>query len=101
MIVVRLLLLIEKKKLHAARSYTDYSNLTLLVKVACKIMLLIFLPGNPKFEYFYQVTEPATGKLLCEVPVSGQKEVHRAVAVAKNVFPTWSKVSRPTLLVCL
>lgn len=40
-----------------------------------------------------KVTEPATGKILCEVPVSGQNEVARAVAAARGVFPTWSKLS--------
>ncbi|XP_064122266.1 4-trimethylaminobutyraldehyde dehydrogenase-like isoform X2 [Macrobrachium nipponense] len=40
-----------------------------------------------------KVIEPATGQLMCEVPVSGQKEVARAVAAAKEVFPYWSKLS--------
>ncbi|KAK4301061.1 hypothetical protein Pmani_026778 [Petrolisthes manimaculis] len=40
-----------------------------------------------------KVTEPATGSTLCEVPVSSQEEVDRAVASAKGVFPSWSKLS--------
>ncbi|KAG7175026.1 4-trimethylaminobutyraldehyde dehydrogenase-like [Homarus americanus] len=39
------------------------------------------------------VTEPATGQVMCEVPISGPTEVDRAVASAKNVFSTWSKLS--------
>ncbi|XP_042211175.1 4-trimethylaminobutyraldehyde dehydrogenase-like isoform X2 [Homarus americanus] len=42
---------------------------------------------------FMKVTEPATGQVMCEVPISGPTEVDRAVASAKNVFSTWSKLS--------
>ncbi len=34
--------------------------------------------------------EPRTGKLLSEVPVSGRKEVDRAVEAAAEAFPGWS-----------
>lgn len=40
-----------------------------------------------------KVIEPASGELLCGVPISGTEEVNRAVGVAKGVFATWSKLS--------
>ena len=38
------------------------------------------------------VTNPATGKLLARVPLSGTSEVDRAVAVARTAFETWRQV---------
>ncbi|KAK7073603.1 4-trimethylaminobutyraldehyde dehydrogenase [Halocaridina rubra] len=48
-------------------------------------------PSEPT--HTIKVTEPATGKVLCEVPASGQQEVSRAVAAAKQIYPKWSKLS--------
>ena len=36
--------------------------------------------------------EPRTGKTLCEVPVSGPKEINRAVSAASEAFKSWSQV---------
>jgi len=38
------------------------------------------------------VTNPATGKLLGRVPLSGASDVERAVAVARSAFETWRQV---------
>ncbi|XP_063614530.1 4-trimethylaminobutyraldehyde dehydrogenase-like [Penaeus indicus] len=55
--------------------------------VAGKRCLPVDSPGSMK------VLEPASGELLCGVPISGVEEVNRAVGVAKGVFATWSKLS--------
>src|SRR5436189_6179571 len=35
------------------------------------------------------VTNPATGDVLAEVPLSGATDVDRAVAAAREAFPAW------------
>ena len=36
---------------------------------------------------------PRTGRLLSQVPRSGQLEINRAVAAARSAFPAWSALS--------
>uniref|UniRef100_A0A8D2PZE5 Aldehyde dehydrogenase 9 family member A1 n=1 Tax=Zosterops lateralis melanops TaxID=1220523 RepID=A0A8D2PZE5_ZOSLA len=40
-----------------------------------------------------EVFEPATGRVLCKVPCSGEKEVDLAVQSAKAAFKIWSQMS--------
>ncbi|KAB7504794.1 4-trimethylaminobutyraldehyde dehydrogenase [Armadillidium nasatum] len=40
-----------------------------------------------------KVTEPATGQLLCDIPISGPNEIDRAVSSAKAAFKDWSNFS--------
>jgi betaine-aldehyde dehydrogenase len=37
-----------------------------------------------------EVTNPATGETIAEMPLSTEEDVNRAVAAAKRVFPEWS-----------
>lgn len=41
----------------------------------------------------FENVEPRTGKALCHVPVSGAKEVDRAILAAQGAFKGWSQVS--------
>ncbi|MEI7026888.1 CoA-acylating methylmalonate-semialdehyde dehydrogenase [Paenibacillus sp. y28] len=41
------------------------------------------------------VPNPATGELLAHVPLSTKADLDRAVQVAKEAFPTWSRVAVP------
>lgn len=38
--------------------------------------------------------EPATGKVYCEIPDSGQADVNLAVRAAKDAFPDWSNTPK-------
>lgn len=40
----------------------------------------------------FAVVEPATGRILCESPSSGEGDVDRAVAAAHEAFQSWSEV---------
>ncbi|WP_315709915.1 5-carboxymethyl-2-hydroxymuconate semialdehyde dehydrogenase [Brenneria uluponensis] len=39
---------------------------------------------------YFTSTNPATGAVLAEVASGGEKEIHQAVAAAKNAFPKWA-----------
>lgn len=40
-----------------------------------------------------RVTEPASGRIMCEAKESGEQDVHRAVEAAKVAFESWSSTS--------
>lgn len=40
-----------------------------------------------------KVTEPRTGSMLCTLPVSGERDVADAIAIAKAAFASWSRTS--------
>ena len=42
---------------------------------------------------FFDNISPRTGRLLSQVPRSGQLEINRAVAAARSAFPAWSALS--------
>jgi malonate-semialdehyde dehydrogenase (acetylating)/methylmalonate-semialdehyde dehydrogenase len=42
-----------------------------------------------------KVPNPATGDILCEVPLSGKEDVHSAVEAARYAFQFWSKTPVP------
>jgi betaine-aldehyde dehydrogenase len=37
-----------------------------------------------------EVTNPANGEVIADMPLSGEEDVNRAVAAAKGAFPSWS-----------
>ena len=39
------------------------------------------------------VTNPATGSILCQMPLSNKEDVDHAVSNAVAAFPSWSKMS--------
>ena len=50
-------------------------------------------PVSEEEEGDIYVTEPATGKIICQTQGSGKQEVDRAVSSAKEAFSSWSKMS--------
>ena len=50
-------------------------------------------PVNREEEGDIYVTEPATGKIICQTQGSGKQEVDSAVSSAKEAFSSWSKMS--------
>ena len=40
----------------------------------------------------FNVHNPATGEVIAKVPLSGQEEVHEAVAAAARAFPGWRRL---------
>ncbi|MDY0407143.1 CoA-acylating methylmalonate-semialdehyde dehydrogenase [Virgibacillus sp. 179-BFC.A HS] len=42
-----------------------------------------------------EVPNPATGEIIARVPLSNQEDVDRAVAAAKNAFPSWAATPVP------
>lgn len=50
-------------------------------------------PVSEEEESDIYVTEPATGKIICQTQGSGKQEVDRAVSSAKEAFSSWSKMS--------
>ena len=49
-------------------------------------------PADPSPGSFDNIS-PRTGRLLSQVPRSGQLEINRAVAAARSAFPAWSALS--------
>lgn len=47
-------------------------------------------PVNKKY---FENPNPSTGKLLCKIPASNEKDVAQAVKAAEKAFPAWSKTS--------
>jgi malonate-semialdehyde dehydrogenase (acetylating) / methylmalonate-semialdehyde dehydrogenase len=59
-------------------------------EVLCNYMGGAWIPSSsPRV---LDVNNPATGELLCRVPLSGQDDVDRAVTVAGQAFGTWRRV---------
>ncbi|MGH7612482.1 MAG: CoA-acylating methylmalonate-semialdehyde dehydrogenase [Gemmatimonadales bacterium] len=46
-----------------------------------------FVDGGPRFQ---NVHNPSDGRVLSRVPLGGPEDVDRAVAAARQAFPTWS-----------
>jgi len=44
---------------------------------------------------YEEVPNPATGEIIATVPISSQKDVDQAVAIAKETFKTWSTTPVP------
>ncbi len=44
---------------------------------------------------YEEVPNPATGEIIATVPISSQKDVDQAVAIAKESFKTWSTTAVP------
>jgi len=59
-------------------------------EVLCNYMGGAWIPSSSPRAL--DVNNPATGELLCRVPLSGQDDVDRAVTVAGQAFGTWRRV---------
>ena len=59
--------------------------------------LPIFVDGEfvPSAGALLPVTDPATQRVLAEVPFATDDEIDRAVASATTAFETWREVARP------
>jgi malonate-semialdehyde dehydrogenase (acetylating) / methylmalonate-semialdehyde dehydrogenase len=59
-------------------------------QVLCNYMGGAWIPASSPRTL--EVENPATGELLCRLPLSGQDDVDRAVTVAAQAFTTWRRV---------
>ena len=50
-------------------------------------------PVAPVSKKYFDVYEPATGKVYAQVPDSDYKDVKKAVAAAQKAFPKWAALS--------
>ncbi|WP_167629947.1 methylmalonate-semialdehyde dehydrogenase [Listeria valentina] len=48
-----------------------------------------------KTEKFEDVYNPATGEVICQVPISTRSELDEAAEVAEKAFESWSKIAVP------